>query len=230
MKKVKAIGAVVVCLCLIAGIFAGCSKISFEGKWKSTIDLTEEFCETADMSGDAEMGQYYDKLNIPLSVDVIYTFYSDNSYTCAADEEKFKADFDVVAEKYINYMIEGMYKYAEAQGMSRDEFDEYYEEENGVSVLEDITAEFEAEVPSAYYEMLDELTETVPQHLGIKDDRFYHTDDNGNELGYQTFTLEGDTLTITGEYDMQDNPVDEEEYPIVLTKMAEQQNEYILYR
>lgn len=221
MKKVKAIGAVVVCLCLIAGIFAGCSKISFEGKWKSTIDLTEEFCETADMSGDAEMGQYYDKLNIPLSVDVIYTFYSDNSYTCAADEEKFKADFDVVAEKYINYMIEGMYKYAEAQGMSRDEFDEYYEEENGVSVLEDITAEFEAEVPSAYYEMLDELTETVPQHLGIKDDRFYHTDDNGNELGYQTFTLEGDTLTITGEYDMQDNPVDEEEYPIVLTKMAE---------
>lgn len=221
MKKVKAIGAVVVCLCLIAGIFAGCSKISFEGKWKSTIDLTEEFCETADMSGDAEMGQYYDKLNIPLSVDVIYTFYSDNSYTCAADEEKFKADFDVVAEKYINYMIEGMYKYAEAQGMSRDEFDEYYEEENGVSVLEDITAEFEAEVPSAYYEMLDELTETVPQHLGIKDDRFYHTDDNGNELGYQTFTFEGDTLTITGEYDMQDNPVDEEEYPIVLTKMAE---------
>ena len=121
----------------------------------------------------------------------------------------------------INYMIEGMYKYAEAQGMSRDEFDEYYEEENGVSVLEDITAEFEAEVPSAYYEMIDELTETEPQHLGIKDDRFYHTDDNGNELGYQTFTFEGDTLTITGEYDMQDNPVDEEEYPIVLTKMAE---------
>lgn len=221
MKKVKAVSAVVICLCLIVSIFAGCSKVSFEGKWKSTIDLTEEFCEAADMSGDAEMGQYYDKLNIPLSVDVIYTFYSDNSYTCVADEEKFKADFDAVAEKYINYMIEGMYKYAEAHGMSRDEFDEYYEEENGVSVLEDITAEFEAEVPSAYYEMLDELTETVPQHLRIKDDRFYHTDDSGNDLGYQTFTLEGDTLTITGEYDMQDKPVDEEEYPIVLTRMAE---------
>lgn len=221
MKKVKAIGAVVVCLCLIAGIFAGCSKISLEGKWISTIDLTEDFSEGGDMSGDAEMGQYYDKLNIPLSVDVIYTFYSDNSYTCAADEEKFKSDFDAAVEKMLDYMIEGMYKYAEAEGMSKEEFDAFYLETNGASIRDDIRSGTKADIDSIYKEMIDELTETVPQHLGIKDDRFYHTDDNGNELGYQTFTLEGDTLTITGEYDMQDNPVDEEEYPIVLTKMAE---------
>lgn len=31
MKKLKAISAVVVCICLIASIFAGCSKISLEG-------------------------------------------------------------------------------------------------------------------------------------------------------------------------------------------------------
>ena len=221
MKKVKAISAVVVCLCLIASIFAGCSKISFEGKWKSTIDLTDEFSAGGDMSGDAEMGQYYDKLNIPLSVDVIYTFDSDNSYTCVADEEKFKADFDAAVEQMIDYMIEGMYKYAEAEGMSRDEFDALYMEENGASVHDDIRSETEADLDSIYNELIGGIAETEPQKLGIKDDRFYHTDDNGNELGYQTFTLDGDTLTITGEYDMQDNPVDDDEYPIVLTKMAE---------
>lgn len=221
MRKVKAISAVVICICLIASVFAGCSKISLEGKWKSTIDLTEDFSEGGDMTDDPELGQYYDKLNIPLSIDVIYTFDSNNSYTCAVDEEKFKADFDEAVEKMIDYMVEGMYKYAEAQGMSRDEFDAFYEEDNGSSVREDIRAESEADIASIYDEMIEELTETQLQHLGIKDDRFYHTDDNGNELGYQTFTLEGDTLTITGEYDMQDKPVDEEDYPIVLTRMAQ---------
>ena len=138
MKKLKAISAVVVCICLIASIFAGCSKISLEGKWVSTIDLTEEFSEGGDMSGDAEMGQYYDKLNIPLSVDVIYTFDSDNSYTCVPDEEKFKADFDEAVEKMLDYMIEGMYKYAEAEGMSKNEFDAFYKETNGASLRDDI--------------------------------------------------------------------------------------------
>lgn len=221
MKKLKAISAVVVCICLIASIFAGCSKISLEGKWVSTIDLTDDFSEGGDMSGDAELGQYYDKLNVPLSVDVIYTFDSANSYTCVVDEEKFKADYAEAVDKFIDYMVEGMYKYAEAEGMSRDEFDAYYKETNGVSVREDIKAETDADISSIYDEMLAELAQTEPQKLGIKDDRFYHTDDNGNKLGYQTFTLEGDTLTITGEYDMQDKPVDEDEYPIVLTKMAE---------
>lgn len=221
MKKVKAIGALVVCLCLVASIFAGCSRISFEGKWVSTLDLTEAFNEGGDMTGDPEMGQYYDKPNIPLSIDVIYTFDSDNSYTCAADEEKFRADYDAAVEKMIDYMVEGMYKFAEANGMSREEFDTLYEQDNAASIREEIRIETEAELGSLCDEMIEEVAETEPQLLKIREDRFYHTDDEGNDLGYQTFTFENDTLTITGEYDMQDQPVDEEEYPIVLTKMAE---------
>lgn len=219
MKKLKAISAVVVCICLIASVFAGCSKISFEGKWKSTIDLTEEFSKNCDMSEDAEIGEFYEKFNVPLSVDIIYTFDKDNSYTCVVDEKKFKADCDVAFEKYIDYMIEGMYKYAEAEGLSREEFDAWNVKENGVSVSEEVRAQAEKEVASMYDELIDSFTDTEPQRLGIKDDRFYHTDDKGNQLGYQTFTLEGDTLTITGEFDMQDKPVNESDYLIVLTKM-----------
>lgn len=219
MKKLKAISAVVVCICLIAGVFAGCSKISLEGKWKSTIDLTEDFSKQCDMTGDDEIGKYYEKFNAPLSVDIIYTFDKDNSYTCVVDEEKFKADCDVAFEKYIDYMIEGMYKYAEAEGLSREEFDAWNVKENGVSVSEEVRAQADKEVASMYDELIDSFTDTEPQRLGIKDDRFYHTDDKGNQLGYQTFTLEGDTLTIIGEFDMQDKPVNESDYPIVLTKI-----------
>ena len=219
MKKLKAISAVVVCICLIASVFAGCSKISFEGKWKSTIDLTEEFSKNCDMSEDAEIGEFYEKFNVPLSVDVIYTFDKDNSYTCVVDEEKFKADYDAAVEKYINYALEGMYKYAESEGMSRDEFDALYEQQNGISVNDDIHEQADEDLTPVYNTLVDSFTESEIQKLGIKDDRFYHTDDKGNQLGYQTFTLEGDTLTITGEFDMQDKPVNESDYPIVLTKM-----------
>ncbi len=219
MKKVKVLSAVVVCICLIASIFAGCSKISLEGKWKSTLDLTEEFSEGCDMTGDPELGKYYEKFSEPLSIDIIYTFDSDNSYTCAVDEEKFKDDFDAAVEKCVDYMIEGMYKYAEDNGMTRDEFDALYKEQEGVSLREGILKGSQEEVAPLYDEMIEGCSETEPQHLLIKDDRFYNTDDNGNKLGYQPFTLEGDTLTITGEFDMEDKPVNEDDYPIVLTKM-----------
>lgn len=220
MKKIKSLSAVVICLCLIAGIFAGCSKISLEGQWKSTYDLSDSIAESWDMTDDAEYGQYYDKFDEKLSVDVIYTFDKDNNYTCAVDEEKLRADLDALAEKVTNYVAEGMYKYVEDNGESRDEFDAYYAEENGIALYDDLYVSAKEDCDQMFSEIVEEFTESEPQLMGFKDDRIYHTDKNGNELGYQTYTLEGDTLTITGEYDMQDNPVDEESYPIVATKIA----------
>lgn len=219
MKKLKVVSAVVVCICLIASMFAGCQKISFEGKWKATIDVGKEFSEGCDMTDDPDIGKYYEKFNTPLSIDIIYTFDSDNSYTCAVDEEKFKADFEAAFEKGVDYAIEGMYKYAEDQGLTRDEFDAFYKEQEGVSLRESMIEGAKEEVTPLYNDMIEECAETEPQHLMIRGDRFYNTDDNGVKLGYQTFTLEGDTLTITGEFDMEDKPVDEEEYPLLLTKM-----------
>ena len=219
MKKVKVVSAVVVCICLIASIFAGCSKISLEGKWKATIDFTEKFSEGCDMSENAEMGKYYEKFSTPMFIDLIYTFDSDNSYTVAVDEEKLRADFDTAIEIVVDYMLEGMYKYAEDNGMTREELDSNFKADKGVSAREDLSAEVEKDVSTIYDDLIKELTVTETQHLYIKNDRFYNTDENGNELGYEPFTLEGDTLTIEGRFDMEDKPVEEEGYPIVLTKM-----------
>lgn len=220
MKKIKSLSAVVVCICLIASIFAGCSKISLEGKWVSTMDLSDELNKYCDMTNDPDYGEFYDVFNEQLSVDVIYTFDSDNSYTVSVDEDKLKADLDAFTEKFLNYMVEGMYKYAESEGISRAEFDELYEDANGVSILEDARSEADTELADLYNEIIDIYTESETQNTIIKKDRFYVTDDNGIKTGYEAFTLEGDVLTISGAYDMDDNLIDEEGYPLVLTKMA----------
>lgn len=220
MKKFKSVSAVVICLCLIASIFAGCSKISLEGQWKSTFDLSDSVTESWDMTDDAEVGQYYDKFSETLFVDVIYTFDKDNNYTCAVDEEKLRADLDALADKVTNYVAEGMYKYVEDNGESRADLDAYYEEDMGITLYDDLYVSAKEDCDQMFSDIVEEFTESEPQLMGFKGDRIYQTDEKGNELGYQTYTLEGDTLTITGEYDMQDNPVDEESYPIIATRIS----------
>lgn len=220
MKKIKILTAVVVCICFIASVFAGCSKISMEGKWVSTIDLSNYIAESWDMTDDPEIGQYYDKFDAKLTVDVIYTFDKKNNYTCAVDEEKLRADLDALAEKVADYTSEGMYKYVEDNGESREEFKAYYEEENGINLYDDLYASAKEDCDTIFSDVVKDFTETEMQLMGFEGDRIYQTDDNGNETGYQTYILDGDTLTITGEYDMQDNPVNEENYPIVANKIA----------
>lgn len=220
MKKIKSLSAVVICLCLIAGVFAGCSKISLEGQWKTSYDLSEELNKYCDMTSDPDYGEFYDVFNEQLTVDVIYTFDSDNRYTVTVDEDKLKSDLDSFTDKFINYLIEGMYKYGESEGIDRSEFDELYKEANGVSMFDDARSDSDADLAELYNEIIDIYTENETKNTVVEKDRFYVTDADGNKTKYETFTLEGDVLTISGAYDMNDNPIGDERYPLVLTKIA----------
>lgn len=219
MKKVKALSAVLVCICLIASMFAGCSKISFEGTWVSTLDLSDTLNAELDMAKD-EDGEFFGEFKEQISIDMIYTFDSENSYIVSVDEEKFKTDFTAYMDKYIDYMVEGTYKYAESEGMSREQFDELYKEQTGSDVREGILKEVDAD--SMIKEIVSGFVMDEKQPLLIEDGRFYETDDQGNKKSYETFTLEGNTLTINGQFDLEDKPMEDEYniYPLVLTKQA----------
>ncbi len=91
MKKVKSLSLLLLCISLIAVMFAGCSKISFEGKWVTTVNL-QSMIDEMDMSKDADMGQYYEKFTDEFKIDVFYTFSKDNKFTTSIDEEKFNKD------------------------------------------------------------------------------------------------------------------------------------------
>ncbi len=112
-----------------------------------------------------------------------------------------------------------MYKYAEAQGMSKSEFDSYYEKENGAPIREDFLKE--VSLSTDFEEIGKAFINSTPQNLIIEKDRFYITDDKGIKTGYETFTYENDTLTIHNQFDMTDTPVEDENliYPMVLTKV-----------
>ncbi len=218
MKKVKSLSLLLLCISLIAVMFAGCSKISFEGKWVTTVNL-QSMIDEMDMSKDADMGQYYEKFTDEFKIDVFYTFSKDNKFTTSIDEEKFNKDMEALSERYADYFIEGMYKYAEAQGMSKSEFDSYYEKENGAPIREDFLKE--VSLSTDFEEIGKAFINSTPQNLIIEKDRFYITDDKGIKTGYETFTYENDTLTIHNQFDMTDTPVEDENliYPMVLTKV-----------
>lgn len=218
MKKIKSLSAVLICVCLIAAMFAGCSpKVSLEGKWETTIDLTKEANEGLDMSQD-EDGEYFGIFDEPLTINIYYTFDSDNNYTVSVNEEQFRPEFDAYMEKYIDYVVEGTYKTGEAEGITREEFDEYYMETYDKSIRDEFIEELKLD--NMYASLIKDYNENTTQQTIIDKDKFYITDDKGNKINYESFTLEGDKLTINGLYDMNDNPVEDEAYPLVFTKVA----------
>lgn len=222
MKKLKSLGIIALCLCLIGSVFAGCTKkVSLEGTWKTTINL-DVLVQELDLSEDEDAGQYYEKFDGTLSADLIYVFDSDNAYTISVDEEKFKTDFDALCEKYYDYVMEGTYKMGEDNGMTREEMDKYYESEYGKSMRDSLIADLKME--DLYNEFVENCNTPEKQPTLIEGDKAYITDDQGNKTGYETFTLEGDTYTITGKFDMEDKPVKDDEnftYPMVFTKQAD---------
>lgn len=218
MKKIKSLSAVLICICLIAAMFAGCSpKVSLEGKWEATIDLSKEANEGLDMSNE-EDGEYFGEFNEPLTVNVYYTFDSDNNYTISVNEEQFRPEFDAFMDKYVDYVLEGTYKKGEAEGLSREDFDAYYMDTYGKTMRDELVEELKLD--NMYTSLIKDYNENTTQQTIVDKDRFYITDDQGNKINYEAFTLEGNKLTINGLYDMNDNPVDEEGYPMVFTKVA----------
>ena len=152
------------------------------------------------MSKDTD-GKYFGEFKESISLDMIYTFDSDNAYVVSVDEEKFKTDFNAYMEKYIDYMVEGTYKYAEDQGMNREQFDELYKQQEGTTVREGMLKEVDAD--AMVKEIVSGFVTNEKQPLLIEDGKFYETDDQGNKKSYETFTLEGDTLTINGQFDLE---------------------------
>lgn len=218
MKKLKSLCVLLLCICLAAAMLSGCSKISLEGKYSVTIDLSS-YISSLDMSADSDMGEYYDKFDAELSLDLIYTFDDQNAFTTSVDEEKFKKDFDILEEKYMDYVIEGMYNFAESNGMTKADFDKFFQQENKKTIRESYSEEVAFD--EDYNTIIASFTNSAKQNLIISGDKFYITDEKGNKTGYETFDFENDTLTIYGQFDMDGNAVQDENmiYPLVLTKI-----------
>ena len=196
-------------LCACGG---GEKKETLIGTWNATIDIAEVYNAEIAASGDEAMAEYLsvDSFAIPL----VMTFNEDGTYSLTVDKEGMDAamnglieDMKVGLEKYFNDYFSSMGLEIDvdealaASGMSLD------------ALVEEMKAEIMTE--DMYADM-----ESAGQYKA-EDGKLYLTEDVEVEpVGgvYNTYTIEGDTLTIEAGTEELEDEMAELLFPLVLKR------------
>lgn len=196
-------------LCACGG---GEKKETLVGTWNATIDIAEVYNAEIAASGDEAMAEYLsvDSFAIPL----VMTFNEDGTYSLTVDKEGMDAamnglieDMKVGLEKYFNDYFSSMGLEIDvdealaASGMSLD------------ALVEEMKAEIMTE--DMYADM-----ESAGQYKA-EDGKLYLTEDVEVEpVGgvYNTYTIEGDTLTIDAGTEELEDEMAELLFPLVLKR------------
>lgn len=187
MKKTLAL---VLTMVLLAGLLAGCGggDNAIVGTWKASMEMADQMNEAFAATG---MGDYVKLSSFAIVVD--YTFNSDGTYSCAADE----AALSTTMESAKAEIKEGLVAFAEdmatqsgqegltaddvfeAAGTTLDEMlEQMFTEDTVDQMVEELAAEGNYKTGDGKLYLSD-----APDHL--PDDEMYHN-----------YTIEGDTLTL----------------------------------
>lgn len=216
MKRIVSLALVLV---MVAALFAGCaaSKVSDQealvGTWKGELDMTQAIKEELgdDLEG-FEMTEF--------KVTAVFKFAADGTYTMELDEESVEKAFEGLLAGMEGFMKTMMEAQAQEAGMTLDDL-----LAAAGMTMEDmmslVTAAFEEQ------DLVGELVEESKSEGKYKADagKLYLSDGKENEVDenvYDTYTLEGDVLTLTATFggDEEDNDMMKSVYPIVLKKAS----------
>lgn len=196
-------------LCACGG---GEKKETLVGTWNASIDIAEVYNAEIAASGDETMAEYLsvDSFAIPL----VMTFNEDGTYSLTVDKEGMDAtmnglieDMKVGLEKYFNDYFSSMgleIDVNEALAASGMSLDALVEEMKGEIMTEDMYADMES---AGQYK--------------AEDGKLYMTEDVEVEpVGgvYNTYTIEGDTLTIEAGTEELEDEMAELLFPLVLKR------------
>lgn len=196
-------------LCACGG---GEKKETLVGTWNATIDIAEVYNAEIAASGDETMAEYLsvDSFAIPL----VMTFNEDGTYSLTVDKEGMDAtmnglleDMKVGLEKYFNDYFSSMgleIDVDEALAASGMSLDALVEEMKAEIMTEDMYADMESE-----------------GQYKAEDGKLYMTEDVEVEpVGgvYNTYTIEGDTLTIEAGTEELEDEMAELLFPLVLKR------------
>ena len=186
MKKIIAL---TLCLILVLSLCACGAKEDLSGTWKTTLDMSAGY--NAELEAvDPTMAEYLklDSFDVPL----IMELKADGTYTMTVD----RAELEVVMDQVIEATTNGTLAYFEVilaqEGIDMEVTEAM--ELMGIS-LDDLVAELTAELDS------EEFYESMGGEGKWKasDGKFYMTDSLDAVAGigeYNTYVLEGDTLTL----------------------------------
>ena len=208
MKKIIAL---TLCLILVMSLCACGAKEDLSGTWKTTLDMSASYNAEL-VAVDPTMAEYLklESFDVPLIMDL----KADGTYTMTVD----RAELETVMDQVIEVTTNGTLAYFEdilaQEGIEMDVNEALTL--MGIS-LDDLVAELTAQLDSEeFYESM-----SGEGKWKASDGKFYMTDSLDSVAGvgeYNTYVLEGDTLTL----DIGTETLDEataEMFPMVFTRV-----------
>ena len=198
MKRIASLALVLV---MIVALFAGCAASATDqeklvGTWKGEMDMTEALKgELGDELEGFEMSDF--------KVTVVFNFTEEGTYTMSLDEASVQQAMDgLIAGMTLEDLLA-------ASGMSMEDMMKMIKEElEGQDLVGEMVEDAKAE---GKYQAKD-------GKLHLSEGK----DEDIDEAVYDTYTLEGDVLTLTATYGADEEEADmmKSVYPIILKKAA----------
>ncbi len=163
------------------------------GDWSYELDISDEMNET--------MNQIFSMMGVEADVDgtmvlpVTVTLGEDGAFILRVDAAAMPDSFKSYMAQCTDVLTEMQYQIVEVAGYTREEIDDAYEEEYGMSVSEYSESLLDSFTAEDFG--LDQLQ--VQGVYGVEGDHLYiaETADDFDVSGYEVFELTGDTLTFT---------------------------------
>lgn len=183
--------ALLLCLVMVLSLCACGAKENLVGTWKANINMAEAFNAEIAASGDEAMAEAMklESFDLPL----ILELREDGTCKLSVDNDAMAASVEKLAEALTNGMKSYFVTMLEEQGLEVEDPDEF---------LAAMGLDLNTLVEEMKNELLSEDTFgefTTECKYKAEDGKLYMSDDLESEIPtdeYNTYTLEGDTLTL----------------------------------
>ena len=183
---------------------------SIVGKWALKYDLSPLISES--------MGEELEGFDTEFLVTFYFEFTQDGICRLSLDQDEFIETFDTWKDQLIDYAIDVMLEDALADsGMTRKQFEKEFKSVYGMTLKEYMVEmiDEEMDVDDLFSEMETEV------NYYTEGDKLYLIED-GEEDYPETYVIEGDLLTFTGNGDMMlEEILPGLSYPLTLTRVVE---------
>ena len=190
MKKVSKVIVVLLTLAMALSICA-CGGGDDNGKalvgtWGLEYDLSGMLA--------GEMGEEYADFTSPLEMSICFEFKEDGTFAMFGEEESFKANFATWLDEFVTFSSEIVYKEFDAQGLSREEADANFQEQQNTTIPEYLRSMFEASVDVDA--LLAEMA--INGTYETSGDKLYMAEDGESidKNAYDVFTVDGNNLKL----------------------------------
>lgn len=169
------------------------------GAWQITLNLANAEMVGATLNNSSFPQEVAEELltdlELPLSMDL--HFYADGTVDCVIDKDSFIQMYDTLAEKLIDYIVNGgIEKIVEANGMTMEEYQAKLADQN--MTLDDVLAQFD----TTYRQIINgkvfynSLRAGADGDVSTTEDNFQRFDEAGNIIYGQPYTLSPNALTF----------------------------------